>query len=84
MIEPPSVPESSTACMAMVASTSVDVEAGADRLADLAQRLELVDLARQLGAARLQLLHELDAVDRHRRLTGERRDDAPSRARRTG
>ena len=33
----------------------VDVEARAHRLADLAQRLELLDLAGELGAARLEL-----------------------------
>ncbi len=44
---------------------AVHVETGVDRLADLAQGLELVHLARQLGTPRLELLDELDAVDRH-------------------
>ncbi len=53
----------------------VDVEARAHGLADLTQRLQLLDVLRELRAARLELLHELDAVDRHRGLPRERRDD---------
>jgi hypothetical protein len=49
----------------------VDVEARAHRLADGAQRLELLDLPCQLRLPRLQLLHEVEAVDRERRLPGE-------------
>ena len=53
----------------------VDVQAGADGLADHPQRLQLVDLLGEFGLACLELLHELDAIDRHGRLNGERADD---------
>jgi hypothetical protein len=53
----------------------VHVQARAHGLADVAQRLELPDPLGELGAAGLQLLHELDAVDRHRGLTREGGDD---------
>ena len=53
----------------------VQVEGRADRLADLAERLELVHLPRELGAPLLHLLDQLDAVDRHRSLSGERGED---------
>ena len=59
----------------MVDEHVVDVEARADGLAHLAQRLQLLDLVRELRAAGLQLLHQLHAVDRHRGLAGERGDD---------
>ena len=54
---------------------AVDVETGADRLADLAESLQLLDLPGELRATLLQLLHELDTVDRHGGLAGERRHD---------
>ena len=45
MIEPPSVPVSRTALLTMLVQHLVEVEARADRLADLPQRLQLRDLA---------------------------------------
>ena len=54
----------------------LEVEGGADRLADRAERLQLVDLAGQLRSPRLELLDQTDAVDGDGRLNGERADDA--------
>ena len=71
MIEPPSVPVSRTAFATICSSTSCEVEAGADRLAHLAQRLELVHLGGQLGAAGLEGLHQPDVLDDDRGLRGE-------------
>src|SRR5215469_16691419 len=52
----------------------LQVEGRADRLADLAQRPELADRARELARASLQLLEEAHVLDGDRRLVGERRD----------
>ena len=71
MIEPPSVPVSRTALATIRLQHLVEVEARADRLADLAERLELLDLAGQLGAPRLQRAHQLDLAQRDRRLGRE-------------
>ena len=60
MIEPPSVSDSSHRVPGDGGEHAVDVEAGVDRLADLLQRLELLDLLRQLGAPGLELLDQLD------------------------
>ena len=75
MIEPPSVPESATACMAMVESTwsTSRLELTASPTSRSAS--SSLDVLRELRAAGLELLHELDAVDRHRGLPRERRDD---------
>ena len=75
MIEPPSVPESSTACMAMVESTwsTSRLELTASPTSRSAS--SSLDLLGELRAARLELLHQLHAVDRHRGLAGERGDD---------
>ena len=76
MIEPPSVSDSSTACRAMVDEHAVDVEAGADRFADLAQRLELRRPCRAssapLASSSCTSLTPLTAIGC---LCGERRDD---------
>ena len=53
----------------------VEVEARADRLADLAERAQLVDRARELLAALLELLEQLHVLDRDRALGRERRDE---------
>ena len=54
----------------------VEVQAGADRLADLAAAPPARSTLRASSvAAGLELLDQLDAVDRHRRLDGERADD---------
>ncbi len=53
----------------------VEIEGRAHRLADLAERAELVDRSRQLRAALLELLEELDVPDRDRTLGRERRDE---------
>ena len=71
-IEPPSVSESCTARVTIVVRTRCGLEAGADRFADLAERTELADRARQLGLAPLQLLHEMHVLNRHRALRGKR------------
>ncbi len=54
----------------------IDVEARVDRLADLAERAQLVDRAAQLRAARGQLVEQLHVLDRDRALCGERRHQA--------
>ena len=43
-------------------------------MADLPQRLELLDLVGQLRRAALQGAHQVDVADGDRRLRGERRD----------
>ena len=49
----------------------LEVERGADGLADLAEGLELADRARQLAGPRFQLLEEADVLDGDHRLLGE-------------
>ena len=49
----------------------VEVQARLDRLADLPQGLELLDLGRELGPARLEDLHELDLAQDDRGLQRE-------------
>src|SRR5258705_9964600 len=49
-----------------------EVERGADGLADLAQRLQLLHRAGELSGPRLQLLEEAHVLDRDHRLVGER------------
>ena len=49
----------------------LDVERGADRAPDLAERLQLVDRPRQLARPRLQLLEEPDVLDGDHGLVGE-------------
>ena len=75
MIEPPSVSDSSTACMAIVDSTLSISRLELTASLDLLQCLEGIDLLRQLRPAGLELLHERDAVDGHGRLSGEGRHD---------
>ena len=53
----------------------LDVERRADRLADRAQRLELLHGAREVLRARLQLLEEPGVLDRDDRLAGEGRHE---------
>ena len=48
-----------------------EVERGADGLADLAERLQLIDRSSQLARARLQLLEQAHVLDRDDRLIGE-------------
>ena len=81
MIEPPSVPVSRTALLTMLFEHGVGVEARADRLADLAQGLELLDLAGQLGAASLEGPHQVDLAQGDRRLGGELVQRGSGRAR---
>src|SRR5262245_8269524 len=49
----------------------LQIERRADRLADLAERGELPDRARQLLRPRLQLLEQADVLDRDHRLVGK-------------
>ena len=49
----------------------LEIERGADRAADLAQRRELLDRARQLLRPRLQLLEQADVLDGDDGLVGE-------------
>ena len=49
----------------------VEVEARADRLAHLPERLQLRDLARQFGAPRLEGAQQVDLPERDRTLSGE-------------
>ena len=49
----------------------VGVETGAHRLAELSKRLQLLDLAGELGPARLQRGHQLDLPQHDRRLGSE-------------
>ena len=49
----------------------VEVERRADRLADRAQRLELLDRPREIPGARFQLLEEAHVLDGDHRLGGE-------------
>ena len=54
----------------------VEVQAGAHRLPDLAQRLQLIHLAGKLGAATLEGAHEIQVADgdgRRRRERGKER-----------
>ena len=53
----------------------VEVEAGAHRLPDLAQRLQLIDLAGELGAASLEGAHEVQVADGDGRRRGERGEE---------
>ena len=59
----------------MVDEHGLEVEGGADRLADLAERLELADRARQVLGARLQGLEQPDVLDGDHRLIGERLEE---------
>ena len=49
----------------------LEIERGADGLADLAERLELADRAGRAARPRLQLLEQTDVLDRDHRLVGE-------------
>ena len=54
------------------------VEAGAHRLADLAQGLELLHGASQRGGSGLELLEETGVLDGDHRLVGERLEQGGS------
>ena len=71
MIEPPSRSGQPHGVADDLLQHLVEVQGRAHRLADLAQRLELLDLARQLGAARLQGPHQVDLPQHDRALDGE-------------
>ena len=72
MIDPPSVPVSRTAIADdCVVENLVEVEARADGLAHLAERLQLRDLAGQLRAPGLQCAHQVDLSQHDRSLNGE-------------
>ena len=53
------------------AEHGLEVERGAEGLADLAQRLQLLDRAGELGRARLQLVEQPRVLDGDGRLVGE-------------
>ena len=70
-IDPPSVSESSHGVGDDRRQHLVEVEARADGLADLAERPQLVDRAREVAPALLERLEELHVLDRDRALRGE-------------
>ena len=75
MIEPPSVAEIRTACLAMVASTLATSRLELTASPTSRNASSSPTLRAEFGAAGLQLLHELHTVDRHRRLSGEGGDE---------
>ena len=74
-MEPPSVPDSSTARVTIVLEHVVDVKAGADGLADLAERAQLADRGGEVMLALLERPEQLHVLDRERALRRERRED---------
>ncbi len=68
------MPESCTALATIVLSTVFEIERRVDRLADLAERAQLLDRLRQLGRAGAQLVEQPHVLDGDDGLAGEIRD----------